>query len=795
MAQSLNVVALVSGGKDSFFSLLHCIKNGHKVIALANLHPPLPPPHKLDMNTTISSAGDVGSTPSFDDMNSFMYQTAGHNIVPLYADALGLPLYRAVITGTAVDSSKYYSPSSQEEGGDEIACLTELLNLVKASHPELSAVSSGAILSTYQRTRVESVAIRLGLVPLSFLWQYPVLPPPSPDGLIDDMAAVGFDVRLVKVSSGGLGPELLWCNLMDPAVRQKIQKAMGRFGGSLLGEGGEYETLVIDGPSPVWKKRIKVDDIDMQMKTEDGSGSGMVTFGPAAGRTVSKSSVNHRDAINEVREIPLWDSQFLQLLRIETTSENSQSGHNSCAKSFKSEEWDGGDWTIKPVYMRAGSVLHMANLTFKENCSSASEQMEGINRIIQRELHQLDRSTCDIVFTTIILKSIDDDFTKVNNVYRHLFTEPNPPARVTFSTPLPRGLKVMLSLAINMGADGLPDCLHVQSRSYWAPANIGPYSQAITLPCGSGAALVYVAGQIPLVPATMESLHTIAALRSEDYMALFQHRACLALQHLWRIGVEMRVRWWTGAVAFVVGTAEVQFKAELAYRLWSKAHDPDLWLQDFGEDESFDVWDRTHSGSRSFIPSRDDRKSLPDHETLVPDSIQAPVPALLVVQVDALPRECDIEWQSIGVATSEVKFTHINTSGTEAISCSMPAAETSVIHLYISKMQMKENDILLSDIISKASIQCLEQLGLSDQISRHLTSVYSPWAAELSSINAQVIPCHRVWGPRGLEVHELAAGVVIHVGPQYGQIGTETIASHDRFDGIITLWFDERDDE
>lgn len=49
------------------------------------------------------------------------------------------------------------------------------------------------------------------------------------------------------------------------------------------------------------------------------------------------------------------------------------------------------------------------------------------------------------------------------------------------------------------------EALHVQSRSFWAPANIGPYSQAISVPSrkGSNDRSVYIAGQIPLIPATM----------------------------------------------------------------------------------------------------------------------------------------------------------------------------------------------------------------------------------------------------------------------------------------------------
>lgn len=40
----------------------------------------------------------------------------------------------------------------------------------------LQAVASGAIASDYQRTRVERVCARLGLVSLAYLWQQPQVP-------------------------------------------------------------------------------------------------------------------------------------------------------------------------------------------------------------------------------------------------------------------------------------------------------------------------------------------------------------------------------------------------------------------------------------------------------------------------------------------------------------------------------------------------------------------------------------------------------------------------------------------
>ena len=183
MADSLHVIALISGGKDSFYSILHCIQNGHKVVALGNLYPPAPPtkshPESLTKNEEAEKEGEQ-------DLNSFMYQTVGHTVIPLYEQALGIPLYRQQITGSAVQTGTSYSHSAVPAAGtlaceaesrdgntDETESLIPLLKRIIAEHPDANALSTGAILSTYQRTRVESVALRLGLTPLSYLWQYP----------------------------------------------------------------------------------------------------------------------------------------------------------------------------------------------------------------------------------------------------------------------------------------------------------------------------------------------------------------------------------------------------------------------------------------------------------------------------------------------------------------------------------------------------------------------------------------------------------------------------------------------
>ena len=80
------------------------------------------------------------------------------------------------------------------------------------------------------------------------------------------------------------------------------------------------------------------------------------------------------------------------------------------------------------------------------------------------------------IVSIVLLLSDMSDFTAVNPVYASYFTYPLPPSRVTISVEMRE--KVRLSAIIStQHRTGL----HVQSRSYWAPANIGPYSQSISV--------------------------------------------------------------------------------------------------------------------------------------------------------------------------------------------------------------------------------------------------------------------------------------------------------------------------
>lgn len=68
----MKVIGLISGGKDSIYNLIQCVKNGHEIICLGHLARPL--------NTG--------------EMDSYMYQTVGSEMADAVAECLGLPLIK-----------------------------------------------------------------------------------------------------------------------------------------------------------------------------------------------------------------------------------------------------------------------------------------------------------------------------------------------------------------------------------------------------------------------------------------------------------------------------------------------------------------------------------------------------------------------------------------------------------------------------------------------------------------------------------------------------------------------------
>ncbi|UNI14465.1 Diphthine--ammonia ligase [Purpureocillium takamizusanense] len=672
--ERLNVIALLSGGKDSFYGLLHCIHHGHRVVALANLYPasddsPAAATRPVDVVDPAERVAAPPALPQGDapeaerDLNSFMYQTVGHEVLPLYAAATGVPLFRQQILGTTLRHERDYDSAAVTAGEsgvagdgprgvDETESMLPLLRAVLARHPEANALCSGAILSTYQRTRVESVALRLGLVPLSYLWKYPVLPSPSPAAdevqLLRDMAAAGLEARIVKVASAGLDEGHLWERVTSREGVDRVRAALKRFGaaeGAALGEGGEFETIVVDGPPELFKRRVVVPESGRRVVRE-GGGSSWLALCDA--RLEDKPVEGEAKTI--VQEPLLMDAKFERILE-DVALPKPERGTAAASEVAGRSTLLG---RLGPTRVHDDGLLQrafLANAGAPDDVSIQEETRLVVDSV-RAFLASKSLDPSQITNTIIILRDMAD-FPKVNGEYGKLFVKPNPPSRITIScgSLLPAGRSIALYLTVpdarvGQGRDGL----HVQSRSYWAPANIGPYSQAIDIPvsCGleaTGIRAVYVAGQIPLLPASMS-----LPPPSDTSLRL---QVVLSLQHLWRIGQELKIQCWTSAVVYFARPAsadEMERKAELAGQAWATAHAPP------DEDDEAkggpDLWDLKYNPqfmSLSVGEGQSTKTPLPDWSIFTMRQQNEPescIPPLFSVEIESLPRGSDVEWHA-----------------------------------------------------------------------------------------------------------------------------------------------------
>lgn len=650
----MDVIALISGGKDSFFSILHCIKNGHRIVALANLHPPEVDSPSIPRITTHLPSHDVNTPiPSIlsnvekDELDSFLYQTIGHNLLPYYATALNIPLYRTPIIGSAVNQNLAYKLERKDETED----LYRLLKYVQQRHPSASGVSSGAILSTYQRTRVENVCMRLDLTSLAYLWQRPQ------HLLLDDMASVNLDARIVKVATIGFEPDsFLWQNVTSPQVRRKLRALKDRWGVHIAGEGGEYETIVVEGPG--WRIRIVVNnekgDAYQVVLGGGENGVGHLKILKATGERVGNGAgEDQANWVKNLRQPQPLNYYFQRILE----------GLRSGEVGGKEEQPQKlGKRTLPPRGLQTQIFITshtIDNNIIVNNLSvpHSKHEMEDIMSLLASHLaryHTNPNSETEpeawsvwfskITQITILLRSMDD-FSSVNTIYNRYFRDPNPPSRVcvAIGDAMPPGCNIVMHVQaiVSGGRKGL----HIQGRSYWAPANIGPYSQAI-----STQGLVYISGQIPLSPATMQ-LPTIVGALGKSITASLEFQTVLAMQHMWRVARATKV----SGYVLVLGFTTTYKGMQVMSRAW-RGHvspglsemgdcdqggedyipNPRLWM--YGQDE--DVIDQTPYEDEAYVPS--EVKAAP-HITSID------IPPLLICQVPELPRGAPVEWVALGI--------------------------------------------------------------------------------------------------------------------------------------------------
>lgn len=192
--------ALISGGKDSSIAIYKALQEGHEV---------------TDLITIIPANED-----------SYMFHSANIHLTELISEACGIPLT--------------LQPSTGEKE-------KELEDLKKAiSSVNVDGVAVGAIESEYQATRVRRICDELGITMYAPLWHR------EPERLLREMITL-MDIRMIKVAAEGMDETWLGRGF-DELIIEDLKTLRMKYGVHIAGEGGEYESLVLD--APFYKKRI-----------------------------------------------------------------------------------------------------------------------------------------------------------------------------------------------------------------------------------------------------------------------------------------------------------------------------------------------------------------------------------------------------------------------------------------------------------------------------------------------------------------------------------------------------------
>ncbi len=448
----MKFVSLLSGGKDSVFATTECERHGHELVCAAHLAP----------------------QNNADELDSFCFQSAAHNVVEGVAACLGVPLIRRTWDGKSIDQSLNYSVTE----GDEVEELYELLREVLRRHPDVCAVSSGAILSTYQRTRVETCCQRLRLTSLAYLWQRPQRQ------LLKDMSRSGLRAIVVKTATLGLEPEDLGLELMARETRSRFDDLHDKYNFHVCGEGGEYESLVLDSPS--FSKRIVLTKTETLRLDDQPRGCGAVSLLKIVAWTLEDKTENQTEEVSDdssdgdtVDDVAFTVEENVPVV-LETEVRGVCAGR-SCRCSR-------GDVGRKIVCVggnlpseRGDAAAQLSNAL--EQCDTALTEngFDGLG---------------DVFFAHLYLRDLGQ-FAAVNTVFEAAFSESRRvPSRSCVQVPLPNGVECILDVEATSSARST---LHVRSRSAWAPQCLGPYCQANTLIKG----IAFAAGQVPLDAPTM----------------------------------------------------------------------------------------------------------------------------------------------------------------------------------------------------------------------------------------------------------------------------------------------------
>ncbi len=211
----MRLAALVTGGKDSILALYRAQQMGHTIEVLG---------------TMIPKRSD-----------SYMFHFPNIHLTDYIAQALEIPLVKAETSGI------------KEK---ELEDLKKLLSSL-----DVEGVVTGAVLSSYQKERIDQLCDELGIKSVAPLWHQ------DPLEIMNELIRLKFRVIMVGVYAYGLDQTWLGREINTETL-EKLVELHEKYQISLVGEGGEYESLVLD--APIFKKSLEI--VEAEASYENNSG-------------------------------------------------------------------------------------------------------------------------------------------------------------------------------------------------------------------------------------------------------------------------------------------------------------------------------------------------------------------------------------------------------------------------------------------------------------------------------------------------------------------------------------------
>ena len=211
----MNVAVLITGGKDSALALHRALKQGYKVKYLVAMFP--------------------------EREDSWMFHYPNIHMTEFFAEAAEIPLIKGKTAGI-----------KERE-------VEDLKNLLAGL--DVEGVVSGAVASKYQKARIDNVCRQLGLKSIAPLWGE------KPEKLLKELLENDFEVIIVGVYALGFSQEWLGRKINEETV-QELLKLREKYGISPIGEGGEYESLVLD--APYFKRKIQILETEKVWRENQG---------------------------------------------------------------------------------------------------------------------------------------------------------------------------------------------------------------------------------------------------------------------------------------------------------------------------------------------------------------------------------------------------------------------------------------------------------------------------------------------------------------------------------------------